>query len=313
VPKKNQAIEEVKSDKIENETNRLQERFKEFIRSLGAVMNDITALEVNTMLVAHISGNKFIPEEAYQYIYEIPASERDNRYFQERQIPPALYPRYRSLRKKLGWEYRQVLQDPSSGLLDPQERLPDPRDPQDREKLQQLLDNGKFLRGLRKMIELKSAIDSQDLQSETTDIIYAQTIMQLDGDIINRYNEQLLANDFKQTIISIHSQGVSSGEQQWRGVLDFMVNIVQSIIQRSTGRDLPRFGSAVRDWSRYSTTGGSDLSPLNVDPGNVDRGNQGYGNQGYGNERYGNVDRGNEGYGNEGYGNQGYGNEGYNR
>ena len=177
--KKNTEIEKVKNeDKIEKETNRLQDKFREFIRSLGEVMNDITALEVNTMIVAEITGSKFIPEEAYQYIYEIPASEMDNRYFVDKQIPPALYPRYRNLRQKLAWEYRQVLQDPMANIFDTQERLPDPGDPNDREKLQQLLDNGKFLRGLRKISELKAALDSADLQSETTDIIYAQTVMQ---------------------------------------------------------------------------------------------------------------------------------------
>ncbi|MGK7903632.1 MAG: hypothetical protein AB4352_19945 [Hormoscilla sp.] len=239
MPMPNTEIEE-QPDRFEKETNRLQERFKEFIRSLGEVMNDITALEVNTMIVAQISGNKFIPEEAYQYIYEIPASEMDNRYFVERQIPLALYPRYRNLRKKLAWEYRQLVQDPIADIFDTQERLPNPGDPNEQQKLQRLLDNGRFLRGLRKIIELKSALDSSDLQSETTDIIYAQTIMQLDGDIINRYHEQLLSSEFRQTLVSIHSQGVSSGEQQWHGILAFMVNIVQAIIQRGPGgSDLP--------------------------------------------------------------------------
>ena len=293
----NKKIEKGKKSKVENQTERLKKKFQEFLRSLGDVINDITALEVNTMVVAQITGNKFIPEEAYQYIYEIPISERDNRYFVDKQIPPALYPRYRNLRKKLGWEYRQVLLDPSTDMLDPQESLPNPGDPQDRERLQKLLDNGNFLRGLRKIIELKSALDSQDLQSETTDIIYAQTVMQLDGDIINRYHEKLLSNDFRQTIISIHSQGVSSGEQQWRGVLDFMVNIVQSIIQRSTGSNVPIFSSSLVDSQRFSDTG-RNLSPLN----NVDRLNQGYSNQGYGNQGYGNQEYGNQEYGNQEYG-----------
>ena len=259
VLKKNTEIEKVKNGKVEKEIDRLQERFKEFIQSLGDVMNDITTLEVNTMIVAQITGSRFIPEEAYQQIYEIPISEMDNRYFVDRQIPPALYPRYRNLRKKLGWEYRQVLQDPSSDLFNLQERLPNPGDPKEQKELQKLLDNGKFIRGLRKIMEQKTAIDSTDLQSETTDIIYAQTIMQLDGDIINRYHEQLLTNDFRQTIISIHSEGVSSGEQQWRRVLYFMVSIVQNIIQRSAGIQ----GST-----------GIDLATFYLD---ADRGDRGFG------------------------------------
>ena len=261
-----QEMQMVNNNRIEKETERLKERFKEFIRSLGAVMNDITALEVNTMVVAQITGNKFIAEEAYQYIYEIPASEMDDKYFVERKIPAALYPRYRNLRKKLLWEYRQVLQDPIANIFDTQERLPNPADPNDQRRLQELLDNGKFLRGLRKIIELKAALDSSDMQSETMDIIYAQTVMQLDGDIINRYHEDLLAHDFRQTIISIHSQGVSSGEQQWRGILEFMVNIVQAIIQRGTGSDLTLFRRTGGDSPPYRPTDLPPYRPTDLPP-----------------------------------------------
>ena len=222
----------------------LQQRFNGFVLSLSEALKDMTALEINTMVVAEITGSKFIPEEAYQYIYAIPIDENNNQYFIERQIPSALYSRYRDLRKKMLMEYRQILLDPNYELSDPQERLPDPGNPKDQKKLQALLDNGSFLRGLRKLIELKSALDGGDLNSETTDIIYAQTIMQLDGDIINRYHEKLLDSDFREVIVRIHNEGVVSGERQWRGLLGFMVNLVQMILQKSKiGITLPLDGN----------------------------------------------------------------------
>ncbi|MDJ1175836.1 hypothetical protein [Roseofilum capinflatum] len=216
------------------ETSGLQRRFSDFVIGLGEVLTDMTALEVNTMVVAQITGSKFVPQEAYRYIYEIPEHEGDEQYFYERKIPPALYHRYYGLRRKMLMEYRQVLNSPTNDLFDAQERLPNPDDPKDEEKLQNLLSNGRFLRGLRKLLELKAALDSQDLSSESTDIIYAQTVMQLDGDIINRYHEQLLGFDQKELLIQIHNEGVSSGERQWRGLLEFMVGIVQDILEKST-------------------------------------------------------------------------------
>ena len=214
--------------------NSLQRRFTDFVLGLGEVLTDITALEVNTMVVSQITGNKFVPGEAYRYIYAIPEQIGDEQYFYERQIPPALYDRYYGLRKKMLMEYRQVLSDPVNDLYDPEERLPNPDNPRDAEKLQALLSNGRFLRGLRKLEELRAALNSQDLKSESTDIIYAQTMMQLDGDIINRYHEQLLDFDYKELVIQIHNEGVNSGERQWRGLLEFMVGIIQDILEKST-------------------------------------------------------------------------------
>ncbi len=212
----------------------LERRFNDFIVGLSGMLTDMTALEVNTMVVAQITGGKFLPQESYGYLYAIPEQEGDEQYFYQRQIPPALYPRYYGLRRKMLMEYREALNDPMNDLSDPLERLPNPNDPQDAEKLQALLSNGRFLRGLRKLQELKAALDSSSLKSETTDIIYAQTVMQLDGDIINRYHEKLLDFDHRELLIQIHNEGVSSGERQWRGLLEFMVEIVQNILEKTT-------------------------------------------------------------------------------
>jgi hypothetical protein len=60
--------------------------------------------------------------------------------------------------------------------------------------------------------------------------------MQLDGDIITRYHKDLfdLSEDSKNLILQIHNQGVVAGEKQWRGILDFMINLVKSLANIST-------------------------------------------------------------------------------
>ncbi len=89
--------------------------------------------------------------------------------------------------------------------------------------LRRILDNSRFLRSLRKISELKAALDNNDL-------IYAQTVLQLDGDVINRYRRDLFEQKHKDLIISIHHEGVSGGEKQWRGLLKFAVDLVKDIM-----------------------------------------------------------------------------------
>jgi hypothetical protein len=57
--------------------------------------------------------------------------------------------------------------------------------------------------------------------------------MQLDGDIITRYHEKLFdREDIKDLVLKTHNEGVISGEKQWRGLLDFMVDLVKSTTSR---------------------------------------------------------------------------------
>lgn len=240
----------------------------DFVDSIGNLLNDITALEVNTMLVAEITGAKFNALEAYQLIYSVD----DPDYFNVKGIPEDLdlRKRYKNLFEKLEREYFYLLTDPDSKLSKPdyakvkiqryQDRiqylkeqkgqviesspkhielirpiLPDPTD-LDRTnwlELQGLLKNNQLLRSLRKIIELKAALDSSDPTKDNVDIIYAQTVMQLDGDIINRYHMKLFEReDIKDLVLKTHNEAVVSGEKQWRGLLDFMVDLVKSVTSR---------------------------------------------------------------------------------
>ncbi|MEH1843664.1 MAG: hypothetical protein V7L25_01275 [Nostoc sp.] len=275
-------------------SNNIQKQAKDLLEklvsSVEGLVDDITALEVNTMVVEQITGAKFNAWQAYQEIYSI----NDKDYFDVKKIPnpknlteaekaqaQELRDRYTSLFSQLEREYFYILLEQSTeNSEDPritqyQERLkykvehksniieddpiyiklaqpilpaPTPvADKEDNKKLQQrwqeienLLNNGRFIRTLRKMAELKAALDGGEITSVDIDIIYAQTVMQLDGDIISRYHKKLfeLAEGDRDLILKIHNEGIVAGEKQWRGTLYFLIGIVQSIAKLSRNESL---------------------------------------------------------------------------
>lgn len=248
----------------------LGRNLNEFLQSLGEVLIDITALEVNTMVVERITGDKFIAWEAYREIYPI-----SNYYLEQQEIHQSLRDRYLELRHKLEVEYTLLLTDPTSTFYDAavlesanqeqqilnngtveldemRSRLPNPihpSSPGEILKVQEILHNSRFLRGLRKISELKTALDHRNrallkvrneqlgritpeaLQKAVkTDMIYAQTVIQMDGDIINRYSQEVFDHPHREVILQIHRDGVTSGEKQWQGLLEFIIGLVQATL-----------------------------------------------------------------------------------
>ncbi len=265
---------------IENQARGLLDNL---VSSVQLLVSDITALEVNTMVVDRINASKFNAWEAYQEIYSI----HDPDYFQAKGIPEEgsqgqeLPKRYTNLFNQLEREYFYLLLEEGSGFYNPHDDrvkryrqrleyakrhqanlveadeenvklaepiLPAPTpvlDDQDGnnqddwienfKEIQRLLNNDRFVRTLRKMSELKAALDSSDVTSNKIDIIYVQTVMQLDGDIITRYHKDLftLSEEAKKLIINTHNEGVISGEKQWRGTFSFLITLVQGIANLS--------------------------------------------------------------------------------
>ena len=257
-------------------TSGLNRNLNEFLQSLGEVLIDITALEVNTMVVEQISADKFVAWEAYRDIYPVSLE-----YLEQQGIHESLRDRYLELRKTLELEYALLLSDPSSEFYDPnvldsaqedhsiltdptlefhhfQTRLPNPISPSHPEEIlraQRVLRNCRFLRCLRKVRELQVALDNRNQalhrhQAEqpgsvkpevlrkavTTDLIFAQTVIQLDGDVINRYAQEILDHPHRDVILHIHKEGVMAGEKQWRGLLEFLVGLVQASLQWSASK-----------------------------------------------------------------------------
>ena len=66
--------------------------------------------------------------------------------------------------------------------------------------------------------------------------IYAQTRFQLDGDLTNRFIDDLFASSNRmepriaQLIIDLHRQGVENAEKQWSGLINTCLNLVQNLM-----------------------------------------------------------------------------------
>ena len=260
------------SSSLEHSPRQLPQQLHEFVRSLGGVLADVSALEVNTMVVEQINGNKFIPWEVYRDIYPI-----SRVYLEQQGYHPSLHKAYLDLRSQLELQYSLLLTDPSSNFYDPSvleniremspiltdptidsmdlpTRLPDPINPTDATevtRVRQLLNSGVFLCHLRKISELKAALDNRNRRlirqaialtntpqeelgnTVLNDVIYAQTVIQLDGDIVNRYAEELFRHPYKESILEIHRVSLETSEKQWRGLMGFIIEIIQSTINRS--------------------------------------------------------------------------------
>jgi len=274
--RKGKEITNLPESNSKRSTPGLSRNLNEFLQSLGEVLIDITALEVNTMVVERITGDKFIAWEAYRDIY--PISEE---YLEQQGVDISLRDRYLELRKNLELAYTLILADATSEFYDPtvlqlateekqiltdptvkwQEiytRLPNPTNSTSSTeilKAQEILHNCRFLRSLRKISELKAALDNRNkalqrrqdeqlyaeseavMEPVLTDLIYAQTVIQLDGEIINRYSQEIFAHPHREVILGIHQQGVMASEKQWRGLLEFIIGLVQTTLQRSGGKN----------------------------------------------------------------------------
>lgn len=240
-------------------TPQMQKKLQSFLQSLNEAMLDITAVEVNTMVVEEITANKFIPWQVYRDLYPISQA-----YLEQTQVHPSLRDRYLNLRQQLEIAYNSILMakdpttlqdsriltDPMATIDEVKTKLPNPLNPgsSDREaaKINEMLENGRFLRHLRKIGEIKAALDKRNqilnanngnspesLQAANTDLIYAQTITQLDGKIFNRFHQQLFDRDDKDLIIQIHKEAVSMGNTQWQGLMQFALRLMQSILGKN--------------------------------------------------------------------------------
>ncbi|MDX2100751.1 MAG: hypothetical protein SFW36_23475 [Leptolyngbyaceae cyanobacterium bins.59] len=208
----------------------VQDKLDRFLNSLGEVLNDITALEVNTMVVSEISGHKFNPEDAYQALYCIPLDVNDP-YFDEHTLDPGIRERFVKLRHKLQDAYNEYLASAPESEQFPE--LPDPDSTLDETRLHRLLEDSQFLRSLRKLRELRHLISGDEAASDNIiDIISSQTIIQIDGDIINRFDQRLLQDPNREFLLNVHREAVLNGEAQWRGLLKFMVDLMQDIVIR---------------------------------------------------------------------------------
>ncbi len=218
------------------------------------LLDNITSVEISTVIVEEIVDEMFIPWEVYQAIYYLSRS-----YIKHSGINLTLGDRYLQLRRQLELAYCLLLIDPSSQLYNHAlvseikrdlpvltqtnyewetipTRLPEPisnNSHQTMSMVNKLLQDRQFANVLLQLNKRKIALDRRDrilrnspLTNNITDTTYAQTSLQLDGKIINRYSQAILGRSDRDLLLQLHEQSTTVGEKQWRGLVKFMLSLI---------------------------------------------------------------------------------------
>ena len=225
------------------------QRLERWLDSLNCLLGEIASIEVNTSVVPKITTERFMPWQAYLELFAISRTNLDNLH-----IHSSLQEYYLSLRRQLELEYSFLLINPQSELYEQEQskqikrdlallvqpnddweiissRLPDPFESDDPSiiiRVHKLLRNFSFLRTLRKLRELKSILDRRNQflwQARSVDTVFAQTKIQLGGQISNCYAQKLLSHPHKQSLLKLHQEGVEAGEKHWQKLLEFLITI----------------------------------------------------------------------------------------
>lgn len=215
------------------------------------LLDSITAVEISTVIVEEIVDEMFIPWEVYQGIYYLSRS-----YLERSAID--LSDRYLQLRRQLELAYCLQVIDPKSTLYNRtlvseikrdlpvlsqnncewetiSTRLPEPiphSRQQNMSRVNKLLRNRTFVNVLQQLSKRKAALDRRDRilrnssgSDNISDTTYAQTSLQLDGKIVNRYAQTILERSDRDLLLQLHEQSTTAGEQQWRGLIKFMLSL----------------------------------------------------------------------------------------
>lgn len=169
---------------------------------LAESLLEVTTLEIKTMVVETISVESFHPWQVYQEIYQLSPS-----LLQQQGISKSLSDRYLQLRQQLAYEYSLVT------------RIRELPGPEELVNSSLFEENPRFVAKLRQLGINKHILDQHHA-------IYAQTILELEGNITNRYNQTLLNHPQRDIILSLHSQGVNAATQQWQRIIKLITKIL---------------------------------------------------------------------------------------
>lgn len=206
------------TEKKDYNLNSLNKKINHLIDSVESLLENLPSLEINTIIVDHIVPSYFIPEKIYQDIYLI--SQKN---LEKKGTDQSLWPSYLELRNNLELEYL-IFNKNASEL------------PNSNSEIKLALSNTRFLQNLRKIAEIKTILDNRNQQlinqkkgeqNTETDIIFAQTKIDLDGVITNRYCEKILTHPNQKIILEIHRDSVNSGQKQWQQLLQSVIELLQ--------------------------------------------------------------------------------------
>lgn len=230
-------------------------KFRETIKD---VLEEITVLEVNTMIVSHIPITRFDARQFYSELLESIMYKTEEGL---QDIRRSLLDRSKELQKQGSAASQTELDRYNRDLeiykraersFNNRQNTTDPRQKEQFEIEQACyeelaekvlhLDIPKDAKGMiiadapmicyfRKLWELEQSI----LNSER---IYAQTKFHLDGDLTNRFLDDLFVParskidpKMAKLVFDLHYQGVENAEKQWSGLILTCVNLVRDLMQ----------------------------------------------------------------------------------
>jgi hypothetical protein len=94
-----------------------------------------------------------------------------------------------------------------------------------------LLDNSYFLRELRSLRELYYLVGGQDAADSTNviDLIAAQTVIQMDGDVMSRFHKALLGDSNKDFLLQTHEKALLTGQENWKNLVSLIIESIKSL------------------------------------------------------------------------------------
>ena len=222
---------------------------------MSNLLDHITTIEINTVIVDEIVDEIFIPWEVYQAIYYISRST-----LEAEGVPLALGDRYLNLRRQLELQYSLLSLQRNSHFYNRRQRgeikknlallisadprweslptrLPQPLPKQSNaqsSKLDLLLEDRQFVALLRRLGKIKNDLDwrVRRLRQNPQSIInktYAQTTMSFNGEITNRYTQQILQHRDRSNLLYLHNQSVAAATKHWQGLLKLAIDFLPSL------------------------------------------------------------------------------------
>ena len=219
------------------------------------LLENITSVEISTVIVEEIVDEMFIPWEVYQGIYYISRSS-----LEQSGVSLSLRLRYLQLRRQLELAYclllvnstsqlynrtlareierdLSILSQPDSKWETLPTRLPKPVPSSRHQTMSEVnksIGDRSFVNILQQLHKRKVALDKRErvirsspVPNDITNSTFAQTSLQLDGKIVNRYSQAILERGDRNLLLQLHEQSTIAGEHQWRGMIQFMLSLVK--------------------------------------------------------------------------------------
>lgn len=227
-----------------------KDNLEHWLTSVDSILENVTTLKVDTIIVSEITEELYLPWEIYQDIYDI---SRTN--LKQAEISRELCDQYMNLRRQLELKYALRAINPNCDFYNPSAKdnivknlpilkssrdrnweklpslLPSPfvsKKTEEDELLSKILADKPLLSLLRQLGSNKANLDRHNTTPiNKRDITYAQTIIHLDSQITNKYSQEILHHPDKEAILLLHQQGVEYAQKQWYKLLKFAIDVVQ--------------------------------------------------------------------------------------